>query len=294
MKAHENFTHYITYLQNEQYSIKTIASYIYQIEHYSKWINRKGESLLDPSYNLTLKYLDHLKKKGNSTRTRAVHLNSLKRYFTYLRKQGIIDQNPIANLILQGARKDTLYNILNQEQLETLYYSYPENTNIYIRNKIILGLYIYQGISSMEVSKLEPDHINLRQGVITIPEGRQSNERTIKLAPMQMLLLDRYQREVREQLLEESEKDYVEALLFSQGTGSGVNNVLYRLAKQIRPTTYKQIRASVITHWLKSEGLRKAQYLAGHRYVSSTEKYQVNDMESLTNDLKAFRPSLTL
>jgi len=292
MKAHENFSDYITYLKTQQYSLKTIASYTYQTKHYASWIKGQGESLFCPGYNLTLKYLDYLKEKGNSTRTRAVHLNSLKRYFTYLRKQGIIEHNPIANLILQGAKHDTLYNILNQEQLEDLYYGYPENTNIYLRNKIILGLYVYQGISSTEVNKLEPSHVNLRQGVITIPQGRQSNERTIKLAPMQMLLMDRYLREVRAQSLEESEKEHTERLLFSQGSSVGINNVLYRLAKQIHPITYKQIRASLITYWLKSEGLRKAQYFAGHKYVSSTEKYKANDMESLTNDLKAFRPSL--
>ncbi|GEM_PF-3189705 len=35
----------------------------------------------------------------------------------------------------------------------------------------------------------------------------------------------------------------------------------------------KQLRASVIVKWLKMYNLRKAQYLAGHRYISSTEAY---------------------
>jgi integrase/recombinase XerD len=53
---------------------------------------------------------------------------------------------------------------------------------------------------------------------------------------------------------------------------------------------FTQIRASVITNWIKVHGLRKAQYLAGHRYISSTENYLANDFESLQNDLENFHP----
>ena len=35
----------------------------------------------------------------------------------------------------------------------------------------------------------------------------------------------------------------------------------------------KQIRASVITKWLRMYNLREVQYLVGHRYISSTESY---------------------
>jgi integrase/recombinase XerD len=51
-----------------------------------------------------------------------------------------------------------------------------------------------------------------------------------------------------------------------------------------------QIRASVITNWLKTEGLRKTQYLAGHRYVSSTERYVVNNLDNLIDDISKLHP----
>src|SRR5690606_24381110 len=50
----------------------------------------------------------------------------------------------------------------------------------------------------------------------------------------------------------------------------------------------KQIRASVITKWLKTYNLREVQYLAGHRYISSTEGYQQNDMEGLKEEIQQF------
>ena len=55
-------------------------------------------------------------------------------------------------------------------------------------------------------------------------------------------------------------------------------------------TNFKQIRASIITYWIQNLGLRKAQYYAGHRYISSTEKYLANDIESLKDDIGKFHP----
>jgi integrase/recombinase XerD len=52
----------------------------------------------------------------------------------------------------------------------------------------------------------------------------------------------------------------------------------------------KQIRISVITHWLKTIDVRKAQYMAGHRHVSSTEKYKQYDLKDLQEQLKKFHP----
>ena len=43
----------------------------------------------------------------------------------------------------------------------------------------------------------------------------------------------------------------------------------------------KQIRQSIITNWLKTNNLGQVQYMVGHKYVGSTERYQGNNIESL-------------
>ena len=50
------------------------------------------------------------------------------------------------------------------------------------------------------------------------------------------------------------------------------------------------MRASVITHWVKIYDLRKAQYMAGHRYVGSTEDYKQQVLDELQGDVKKFHP----
>jgi integrase/recombinase XerD len=51
---------------------------------------------------------------------------------------------------------------------------------------------------------------------------------------------------------------------------------------------FKQVRTSVITHCLKQFNLREVQYRVGHRYVSSTEAYLVNQMEDVQADIDRF------
>ena len=53
---------------------------------------------------------------------------------------------------------------------------------------------------------------------------------------------------------------------------------------------FKQVRTSVITHWLKQYNLRQVQYMAGHRYISSTEAYLVNQTEDLQADIDNYHP----
>jgi len=52
----------------------------------------------------------------------------------------------------------------------------------------------------------------------------------------------------------------------------------------------KQMRASVITHWLRLYNLRQVQNMAGHKYVSTTETYLVNQVEDLQADIEQFHP----
>jgi integrase/recombinase XerD len=52
----------------------------------------------------------------------------------------------------------------------------------------------------------------------------------------------------------------------------------------------KQIRSSVITFWLRQNNLRQVQYLSGHKYVSSTERYQCNNLDDLQNELQQHHP----
>ena len=83
-----------------------------------------------------------------------------------------------------------------------------------------------------------------------------------------------------------------EGVLFA---GVHLKNTLYKIMSQLRKANSQvknaqQLRASVIVKWLKQHNLRKVQVMAGHKYVSSTESYLQNDIESLQEKVNQYHP----
>ncbi len=124
-----------------------------------------------------------------------------------------------------------------------------------------------------------------------MPGNRKRNSRILELKPYQILELQEYITEIRPQLLQQETNQ----LFISIEGNINLKNSLYHLFRAIKKTnpnigSGKQIRASVITNWLKCYNLREVQYFAGHKYVSSTERYKLNDLEGLKNQVEKFHP----
>ena len=68
-----------------------------------------------------------------------------------------------------------------------------------------------------------------------------------------------------------------------QNTLLHLNHALRKINPKVKHAV--QIRQSVITEWLKEKDLRAVQYMAGHRYVGSTERYKTNNLEDLKEAL---------
>jgi integrase/recombinase XerD len=141
---------------------------------------------------------------------------------------------------------------------------------------------------------LEPSQLDLESGTIRILPTKQSNSRTLNLKPFQVLELYKYQLEIRPKLLEERTTENPK-LFISTGSSSKLQNTLQILSNQLKKnhsffTGFPQIRASVIANWLKVHPLRQVQYWAGHKYVSSTERYLLGGLESLKQSVEQFHP----
>ena len=101
-----------------------------------------------------------------------------------------------------------------------------------------------------------------------------------------------YTKEVREDI--KTRKQIESNRLFIPNNNRLSNTILsiVKKLKQInnKVESSKQIRASVITNWLKQYNLRQVQVLAGHKYISSTERYLQDDLESLHEMINNFHP----
>jgi integrase/recombinase XerD len=153
---------------------------------------------------------------------------------------------------------------------------------------------IWQGLGSSELKNLRVDDLKLREGKVYIAGDRRSNERTLKLESVQLLDLLEYLQKTRS-YYQKNQTEQSDRVFITKRGGSDLNNritALLKLLNSINPliTQAQQLRASVITYWLKNNNLRQTQYMAGHRYVSSTEAYLVNDLDDLMEDIGKFHP----
>jgi len=308
----EAFKTYLQELGNGESTIRQKSNYA---GYFLQWLEAERLQPQDARYNDLLDFVDYCKSEGNSKKHINSKLRSIRNFYEYLKKQnpGII--NPATNLHLKGTHKKVISGIIDFKELENLYHSFvpkagqvPPNDNRGKRNKAILGLLIYQGVTTEELHRLEPGHLKLREGKIHIPGNRRRNSRTLELKPFQIMELHEYINEVRPKIIKEItkprparkpdkiNKSKIENQLFISINGSeNIKNSLLHLFKAVRKTNPgiqnpKQIRAGVITHWLKTMNLRQVQYMAGHKYVSSTERYQTNNLDNLQSKLEKCHP----
>ena len=195
---------------------------------------------------------------------------------------------------VQGIKRKILYHNFQPHELHNIYNSFKDETLKGRRDKVILGLLIYQGLRTEELGRLETNHIKLREGQIDVPGGKRRNGRLLNLEPHQVMEMYDYILQVRPEILKISSQE-TDALFVSPKGGNEVSNFMSRLMARLKKNhpqlvNAQQIRASVITKWLRMYNLREVQYLSGHRFISSTESFMENEMEGLKEEINKFHP----
>jgi len=304
------------YLQNKNLSIATIKRYTRLAELFRDWNNSEA---INCQKKDVLAYLGYLKNTKNlQTISRNNTLIALRHYFDYLITQNEITQNPTSFIKLRGLQKRNLHYIYTLEELDTIADNYyllevkrtQENLQLKgghffkrsyvakVRNHTILLFFIHQGLHTREILRLTTEDIHLQKASVFICKGKtRGNERTLLLHATQIGFVIQYLNAIRPQL----ETSETENILFlpipkkdpkaKKQAQTSFKGFIKKL-KQLNPNfnSLVQLRASVITHWIKTYGLRKAQYLAGHKNITNTEAYIPNNIEDLAEDITKFNP----
>ncbi len=164
-------TAYKKYLEKENYTKSTVKSYENGIEIFIKWCKRNhtNPELID--YKTILKYIKYLQRKSNTKKTIKHQIGIVKNYFKYLLSENYRIDNPIENINIKGVKRIINYNLLEADELEDLYYSfetdkYQEEYHKYTskRNKVIVGLMVYQGLNTTKLIHLELENLKLYKG----------------------------------------------------------------------------------------------------------------------------------
>lgn len=308
MQTQYDYSKFNEWLLIKRYSPATAATTIRATEYFRQWaVTENINELEEISYPDAMLFMQWSSRHGASQKTIANYLLHIRKFYQFLMSEGMVKENPVAHIKVQGIKRKIYYDVLNTEELKLLYSLYP--TNIVIqgkhmppqsknilsrkRNKVILSLLIYQGLRVEEVAKINLQDLQLREGKITIHSQRRTAARTMKLESHQVYELMDYIHEIRKPFLEVHEQSNRLFLQWSKADNfyCVTQMMLVHLRKiNGRIKNFDQIRASVITAWLKQYDLRKVQYLAGHKYVSSTEEYKANNIDELQDDVIKYHP----
>jgi integrase/recombinase XerD len=304
----EEINGFTEWLQKRNYAKDTIRADSNYTASYLEWITKNQIQTPEATYNDLLTYTDYSTTKGDSKTLLNRKLSAIRKYYDYMLYNGKATKNPATGLFIKNKQHTVPSNLLTIEELTAIYENYQVTDLRSQRNKVIIGLLVYQALTREELEMLEITNIKLNAGKIEVHGGKHSNPRTLKLESLQMLDLQEYISITRPAILkgegiykigrkpDSINKEEAQNQLFISMHGSGIiKNSFLHLLYALRRTNPKltnaqQIRQSVITIWLKTKDLRTTQYMAGHRYVSSTERYQVNQLDDLQDALNLFHP----
>jgi site-specific recombinase XerD len=246
-------TSFEEYRHKNGYSANSIRVQNSHVNRFKSWCINHNIHLEEITYNQTLQFIDSERTRGILNQSIIREINSIRIYFDYLLGTGTVQQNIIKRIKIRQSVKKVIPETLSPQQLENIYLNFmniPEwehktqtAKELHKRNVVILGLLIYQGLTSGETAKLEPNHINLAEGKIYIPSTRKSNARTLKLQANQILPIKSYIEEFKPN-----------PYLFPTKKHSDMICKIVEQAKKNHPEIIdsRQIRTSVIMNWLKT------------------------------------------
>jgi integrase/recombinase XerD len=264
---------------------------------YNKLIEKKFKLYLHEN-QLDIENLEHENlmeyiryRKSHGVQAKTINLE-LKKINHLLEFKGL--PNIAEPIRLKGIQRRIPHDLFTEKQLDNIYQKFPESKNYWTHENtlktyhLILGLRIYQGLQEQELAKIEINHLQLDKGKIYVPSTKRTNKRILDLTPFQILPLYEYLLTERTSLDEDIEGNY---LFHKKRLIRGMSRIKAMINRyEPRLKSMAQIRASVITNWLKHYNLREVQYMAGHKYVSSTERYRTDNLEDLQKELEKYHP----
>jgi len=256
-------------------SPNSLSAYGADLKSFSIYLNGQSKTLISTNQACLLSYM--AERSGQvSARTGARTLSSLKRFFRWLFREGLIKEDPSAAIKSPKLNK-TLPSSLTEHEVEALLAS-PDTGDPYgLRDKAMLELMYASGLRVSELIGLELGQIDIRQGVIKVL-GKGNKERLVPVGEQAIESLGEYMLGGRHELVTGVTSSHL--FLSKRGTGMS-RQAFWQLIK--RHTLLAGIKINVSPHTLRhafathllnhGADLRTLQMLLGHSDLSTTQIY---------------------
>jgi integrase/recombinase XerC len=260
-------------------SPNTVAAYRRDLNGFVEWAERAGFDGPQRVTRLDLRrFLGYLTTRKYARTSIARKASSLRRYFAWLRRTGVLATDPAVTLTALGG-DGRLPEVLTATQVESLLDDVPakfdaQAEHLRLRDDAVLEVLYGCGLRVGELCGLDVDRVDLRANTLAV-WGKGSKQRRVPLGEPAAAALQGWLSRGRP-LLAPTEGPDVVAVFFNQRgkrlTSRDVRRILDQ--RSTNPTHPHALRHSFATHLLDGGAdLRTVQELLGHADVATTQIY---------------------
>lgn len=278
---------FLRYLEVERNaSALTIKSYREDLVTLVEYLQAQSEHLPAPCALTPAdlrQYVSALHRAGYAKSSVARHLATLRSFFRFAQREGLVTQNPAKPL--RNPRPDRkLPHFLTTRQVSQLLEAPPADQPLGLRDRAMLETTYSAGLRVSELVAIDDDDLDLPGGLVRV-RGKGRRERLAPLGRFAVRAIERWQR-VRPQ---SADSGATHPLFLNRfGRRLTTRSVARMLDKYLQQTGLDQrtsphtLRHSFATHLLdRGADIRSVQELLGHKSLVTTQIYTHISMASL-------------
>lgn len=280
---------FINFIRVErQYSNHSITAYAKDLSELAIYIDEEklGSNIKVVDFYVLRGFITTLYDKELSKSSIERKISTLKSFFKFLYRRGIIADNP-ARMLKFPKKEKYLPNVFNVDDIFTLLDLPDKSTPMGMRDALILELLYGTGVRVSELVGLDRSMVDL-QGMRILVLGKGKKERIVPLAPEIISLIKDYYK-VMYDIVSEGRVVESDALIINRLGSRMTDRTIRRvvetyLKKAGLPLDYSphSFRHTFATHLLEGGAdLRSIQELLGHESLATTQKYTHSDLASL-------------
>jgi len=285
---------YIAY--EKRYSQHTINAYRSDLDQFLEFLTIQ--------YSITVIYkVDHqiirswivsLMENGHTSRTVNRKITTLKSYFKFQVKEGVISENPMSRVIAPKT-SSRLPVFVEQESMKVLFEEVDFGKGYAAeRDRLIMELFYATGMRLSELINLKVSDLDLYRNMLKVT-GKRNKQRIIPFTKNMDGLLRKYLEIKKETFPDEGQEGY----LFLTDKGEQlypkiVYRLVHRCLNQFTTISKKSphvIRHTFATHMLNNGAdLNAIKEILGHANLAATQVYTHNTIEKLKSIYKQAHP----
>ena len=291
----KDFIRYISF--EKRYSQNTVNAYEADLKAFSAFLSEEFE-LENPTQatqDMIRTWVMQLMDEGYTPRSLNRKISTLKSFYRYLYKEGVTQNNPMANISLLKTPKP-LPVYFEKDQIND-YLNEPTDANDFteMRDKLVIDLLYSAGLRESELIGLKESSVDYASGTLKVL-GKRNKERIIPLSKKMMERIGRY--------VEKKNQNFQNLSPWLIVTGKGKQSypkLIFRIVdKELKALSASKksphvLRHTFATHMLNNGAdLNTIKELLGHASLSATQVYTHNSIEQLKSIYSKAHPRAKL